>query len=1208
MHTQKLLRLLRLTPALAATALLSASAWAAISVTDTTVEQGGGKTTVKYRLNESATSVNIAVTVGGTTTNYAGPTAKGLNTWQYPTGVAPIGATAVITANGEAVNGAGGAKMLYPIIAPPGRAASITSLAANTRAASPRRGHVYVPTGFLSTAADTKYLTEYAADGTQLKSQNLGTGINGQGVGSGSYPWGIGMSPADTQDRLFLSNRTTSQIVVVNNDLSKGPTLTNTTTNGGSGLGVSPKGPNAASDATYQWNFFQSDNKFGGVNHFRWDTTNTTLTRVPGLNTASEGKGQVNDGGNNRNVQDVAVDVTTTHLYKVTQAEGGDGIRVNTQNAGGQYMNLNHWTSNDDGTTLNLDNNWAAGFVAALGADAGVVAAGGVALDKDFNPSNLAGSAVWVSVSTTLATADPFINRIYKVNAATGAILGMIDLTQVENLEGGPAGVDLTNRSVHFIKVDDAGNLLVTLNLGRAGHGQYAAYFTALAPNSVGPTSQTTAAFALTPGLAGEASVDRARIGNSGAPTATVTYTVNVFNAKGIVADNTTVTGDLTNVGLSASEDIPRVSVGADGMTAVYRKTVSIPAGQPAGAFPITFTVKATSDTTGVISRVNQTIYHALTYDWKLPVSGAVNTSPAANGPTVYVGTNAGNLYAINSATGALETGFGAGGVVNLGEPLKNEIVSNFGKIYVVGQTKVFILRNAVQNNGSPVLASPTVDSPRSVALTPDGQRLLVASGNKILALDPTSGTKIGESADLGAAVYRIAVGTSDQLFDDFLVVAGTDVVTPDGGTPHGQIVMLQASDLTQTFTPLQDTRGAVKSRPVFGVVDIAGSAASVFSVGGASGIWAVNANTGVKLNWTAGSGGGGNVGGNPYLPGAAVDANPTMPRLYSTGNVRTNRILAATRGTADSGGQLVAINVENGERTSYGNMPVTLTAKGTGFAEGAGILDLYNRWKTEPSGESNPLRVSYLGSDEVDQRFFGLQTTPDAINYSSEGRRLQIFDPKDAVTFPGETPGAFNSTPAYGAAKVVVGSAAGIVYGFPLLFADNFQTPIYVTEVTPANGQDAVATTGGTITVKFSSQVEPSTVNGNNVFLYQGSNLIGATYAVPDAAKDTIVITPNSPLASNTWYTVVVSKDVRGANASLLGSVFSSNFYTGTIPSDPRDINGDKVFNIEDVKELLRMVGGLKPATAKAMSAGDLNGSGTLTLEDVLALRRLLP
>jgi hypothetical protein len=1174
----------RLISSLALALSCATASFAAISVTDVNVAPGsGGTLSLSYRLNETATSVSIDVPGNATV---AGGTAKGLNTVALPGSA--NGKAATITATAPAPDGPGGAAVLIPVTSPDNRATpastNLVAVDVNRRLGSNTLGHIYLPTGF--SQAGQKYLWVYAPDGTLVQSKNLSDIAT-----SGSYPYGFAIARGDNLDRMVVHNRSAGADYVLGPDLGLIATLTGISTLV-PGLAITPN-TDSSTNATLPWNLWHSGNKTKDVRHYTVDISKSGAVAAP-TQVAGE------TGSTGENSHDIAVDNANKFLFKVQVTDGG----VGPLSTGG----VNKWTSADNGATWTEDTTWLTNFLADVSTDltnasstlttAGLVG-GGITLAKGFDSNSPATSSVWVAVY------GASWNRIYRANAGSGHIEQTIDVQAITVPEG---AIAFAGKAVHFIEADAFGNLVISLNISLAanGAGQYARYFAVLAPNS-GTNTTTLANIPVSlPLEVVSATTSSPRASNTG--TVSVTLTVTPRDYSGIVADNVQVSIDLSSLTgdpLTANTVMTRGTPGPNGTTAPFTTTVTIPANidlNNSGSFELPYKVTATGYPDGFTGRLVQNVYNAYVPSWTATTAAPVNSSAVTNGSTAYIGDDAGNVYAYNASTGQPVASFGSGGVVSLSGAVKGHLAYMRGRLYVATADHVYIL-----NGGTGVeLGSKAIANVSSLDVNPIvPDAVFVAAGNTILKLDSKTAQQLSVTPDVGLAVNRVAVlpSLNSNTLSAATVVAGTEgEASGDNIGKNGKIIAFAAEDLSPayldsvtsepTFVVATDPLGAVRSKAAASTANIDGIDSNFFTIGGASGEYYINTDTGVKVaTWVAGSNGGANVGGNPYTPGAPVDANPTIPIAVggTDANGKENlRVAFATAGTASQGGSIFLLVSSNGERASYGGYPAPLTAPGSGFAAGAGILAV------NPSAAG--LRTLYIGSDAVDQRFFGLDTKPDDISYAATAAKKHIFDPTDTVSFPGAVAGAFNSTPALAADKVVVGSAAKRVYGFPSLTA----VRPGVVSVSPANGANGVSTSAE-LSVVFNQDVTGAIFDSTTVMLLDETGTDIGVFATVDADTKTVALQVLGALVANKTYTLVIT----GAAGT---QPFSSTFYTGVPPFVKGDINGDGVFNIADVKSALRMAGGLEPATTQALNASDNKfTSGSITVEDAVFLARVL-
>lgn len=1183
---------------LIAAAVLPTSAWAAISVSGVSVspKPGSPALIIKYRLNQQASSVTINISNGA---SISGPTAKGVNSVEY-TPAGP-GLTATITATAPAAVGAGGAVQLVPVIKPnlPAVAGNFSGLSFYTRPDSVRRDQLVVPSGMSVTS---KRVQIFASDGEVVLDKDIAD------YGSGSYPFGVAVAQGDPQERVYIASRSTGYIQVFETTptdlISSTPGLRITgTSNNFTALDVTPDTNTPGNQNDY--NVWLGDNKNGRIRHHLVDFDTGVMTfkqADPGTVASSQTSGTAGTPTGNDDPLQVAVDPTNRVMFKVQTHDSGEGILTERDLANpSASANLNKWTSTDGGTTWTMDVNWSTTVVDAFEGipESDHVSARGIALGKGFDASNLAASTVWISVYGPAVAPNPAVRKIYHVRADTGAIIpeDTIDLDLLE-----VTGIAVNNQYPRYLAVDRVGNLAV--GLSSATTPIQALYLTVLAPNSAGPSSDTSQPFAVqSPFLVSPAPVTPNTVGNSGA--ATVTFSAEVYAPNGIVADNVQMKINLAPIGGPADLALTRGQVSADGTTATYTAVYQVTSSAPAGSFDLEIVTSRNSGA-DVKANVNLPIYSALVPAWTKPLDGAVNSSVATNGDVTYVGTSAGSVYAFDK-DGAPVASFG-GGSVNIGEPVRGQLTVANGLLYVTGTTKVVILNSG---NGIVLGTSPAIPEPFVAVLPFDpfdpmmNERVIVGGAdNKLRVLNATTGAQLAISPDLGAKINRVAVGPS-RYFGNAgelgqIVVAGTESFTASVGgvdTEGGRIYMLDPRDLSHAFMDasmqpwiIVDPKGAVRSRAVFGLTS-GNPEVNAFVIGGASGLWGVDADNAKLLGWTVDASSGSN--GNPYATPSAVDANPSAGQIFPLGGF--------TAHFATVGGNLYGITVSNGTRLSWAGDPIGLTETG-GFPAGAGVL----AYQHENLGDStNVDRRIFVGGDAENGKFYGLLRDEDGSSYVATPAKIAKFNSTDNVTFPGYEAASFATTPALANDHVMVGattaSNVGMLYAFPLMLK-----PLpYVASITPANGAFGVPSST-TATLVFSKDVDPVSVNSTSfaVFDTSGNNVFASPVQGADAKTFTLDL---AGLAPNKTYVVIV-KGVKDPGGRVVPT-FSSAFYTGAAPNVPNDVNGDFVFNIEDVREALRIAGGLTAANANAISKGDkVAPMGEITIADALALRKLLP
>jgi hypothetical protein len=107
------------------------------------------------------------------------------------------------------------------------------------------------------------------------------------------------------------------------------------------------------------------------------------------------------------------------------------------------------------------------------------------------------------------------------------------------------------------------------------------------------------------------------------------------------------------------------------------------------------------------------------------------------------------------------------------------------------------------------------------------------------------------------------------------------------------------------------------------------------------------------------------------------------------------------------------------------------------------------------------------------------------------------------------------------------------------------------VTAFNPANGALSVATSVAPV-VTFSESMNGSTINSTNVFIRTASNVVVTATVTYNASNNTATITPSSPLANGTGYTIVVRGGAAGVK-DLAGNALAADVTSGfTVASLP--------------------------------------------------------
>ena len=183
---------------------------------------------------------------------------------------------------------------------------------------------------------------------------------------------------------------------------------------------------------------------------------------------------------------------------------------------------------------------------------------------------------------------------------------------------------------------------------------------------------------------------------------------------------------------------------------------------------------------------------------------------------------------------------------------------------------------------------------------------------------------------------------------------------------------------------------------------------------------------------------------------------------------------------------------------------------------------------------------------------------------------------------------------------------------------------PVIAATNPPAGATDFPTTKG--INVFFSEVLDPASVNGNSVFLQNGTSTVASTVTY-NTGELSAVLTPSAPLASGTIYTLTVKggtgtnkiKDIAG-NAMVKDSVLTFRTTTNTIAANPANGPGGPILLISSVSnpfsrypvEILRAEGwnAFKAMDVSDVTATELNkydvvivGDMTLTAAHVTLL-----
>jgi DNA-binding beta-propeller fold protein YncE len=142
---------------------------------------------------------------------------------------------------------------------------------------------------------------------------------------------------------------------------------------------------------------------------------------------------------------------------------------------------------------------------------------------------------------------------------------------------------------------------------------------------------------------------------------------------------------------------------------------------------------------------------------------------------------------------------------------------------------------------------------------------------------------------------------------------------------------------------------------------------------------------------------------------------------------------------------------------------------------------------------------------------------------------------------------------PAVGAGAHSVVAAATGLSGAPVVFSadgvdDPNLLPLAVSQVVPTNGATGVNITTAMQTT-FSRAVDPSSVTASTFFVHSGDMVPIPAVIGFSSANHKTSITPISPLAPNTMYTIEMTAGIKDASAGALSAPVSSSFTTAASP-----------------------------------------------------------
>jgi len=141
-------------------------------------------------------------------------------------------------------------------------------------------------------------------------------------------------------------------------------------------------------------------------------------------------------------------------------------------------------------------------------------------------------------------------------------------------------------------------------------------------------------------------------------------------------------------------------------------------------------------------------------------------------------------------------------------------------------------------------------------------------------------------------------------------------------------------------------------------------------------------------------------------------------------------------------------------------------------------------------------------------------------------------------------------------------GSLGNDDYFVDAVFAINSTdaSPLGVTTTQPSSASYGVAR-NTTIKATFDQHLDSATLSGATVIVKNSNNIAVSGTIAYDSKTRTVTVTPNSPLAYNTTYTVTFDGQIQDSRGVNLGTDYSWSFTTGSPPiSDMNNGNGGPV------------------------------------------------
>ena len=125
-----------------------------------------------------------------------------------------------------------------------------------------------------------------------------------------------------------------------------------------------------------------------------------------------------------------------------------------------------------------------------------------------------------------------------------------------------------------------------------------------------------------------------------------------------------------------------------------------------------------------ILSSSGRVHYRSLTLKWSYTTGGAVESSPAVANGVVYIGSDDGNLYALNASTGAKLWSYNSGHLLEKSSPaVANGVVyvgSSDDKIYALNASTGATLWS--YNAGKTLVSSPAVANGMVYVGSTDGE------------------------------------------------------------------------------------------------------------------------------------------------------------------------------------------------------------------------------------------------------------------------------------------------------------------------------------------------------------------------------------------------------------------------------------------------------------------------------------------------------